>query len=113
MKKKHLPVFALPAVGLAACLTLWTLGCAHDHDHPEEAEEESWAVTAWGEEFEIFAELQTAVSVGQCQRAFDVVGNGFAGGVRQIIERQNNDVVAHTNPAIFAAVSEEGWYRRF
>ena len=56
MKKKHLSAFALPAVGLAACLTLGTLGCAHDHDHSEEAEEESWAVTAWGEEFEIFAE---------------------------------------------------------
>jgi RND family efflux transporter MFP subunit len=69
MKKKHLSAFALPAVGLAACLTLGTLGCAHDHDHSEEAEEESWAVTAWGDEFEIFAETGL-LAVGSTSVAF-------------------------------------------
>ena len=69
MKKKHLSVFALLAAGLAACLTLWTLGCAPDHDHAEEAEEESWAVTAWGEEFEIFAETDL-LEVGTTSIAF-------------------------------------------
>ncbi len=69
MKKKHLSVFALLAAGLAACLTLWTLGCAPDHDHSEEAEEESWAVTAWGDEFEIFAETGL-LAVGTTSIAF-------------------------------------------
>ena len=56
-------------MGLAACLTLGTLGCAHDHDHSEEAEEESWAVTAWGDEFEIFAETGL-LAVGSTSVAF-------------------------------------------
>lgn len=65
MKKKHLSVFALLAAGLAA----WTIGCTPDHDHPEEEEEESWAVTAWGEEFEIFAETDL-LAVGTTSVAF-------------------------------------------
>lgn len=65
MKKKQLSVFALLAAGLAA----WTIGCAHDHDHSEEAEEESWAVTAWGDEFEIFAETDL-LAVGTTSVAF-------------------------------------------
>ena len=65
MKKKQLSVFALLAAGLAA----WTIGCAPDHDHAEEAEEESWAVTAWGEEFEIFAETDL-LEVGTTSIAF-------------------------------------------
>ena len=51
---------ALLAVGLCA----WMLGCAadgdhdpdHDHGHSHDAEGESWAVTVWGDEFEVFAE---------------------------------------------------------
>ncbi len=65
MKKKHLSAVALLAAGLAA----WTIGCAPDHDHAEEAEEESWAVTAWGEEFEIFAETDL-LAVGTTSVAF-------------------------------------------
>ena len=75
MKKKHLSVFALLAAGLAAL----TIGCAHDHEHPEEAEEESWAVTAWGEEFEIFAETDL-LAVGTTSVAFThvTVLDGFS-----------------------------------
>lgn len=61
---------------LTTCLVVWTIGCADDHTHdpdPEsnhghggENEGESWAVTAWGDEFEIFAEtdmLEVGVAV--------------------------------------------------
>jgi RND family efflux transporter MFP subunit len=53
MSKIHRTIPLLLAAGL------WTAACTHTHedDHaPEEVEEASWAVTAWGDRFEIFAE---------------------------------------------------------
>ncbi len=55
-------------------------------------------------EFEIFAELQAAIGVRQRQRALDVVGDRFGGGVGKIIERQNHDVIANADAPVFPAV---------
>ena len=57
---------------------------------------------------EVLAELQPAVGVRQRQRALDVVGDRLAGGVRQIVERQDDDVVAHADAAVLAPPAAEG-----
>ena len=57
---------------------------------------------------EILAELQTAVGVRERERALDVVGDRLAGGVREIVERQDHDVVAHADAAVLAAVAQNG-----
>jgi hypothetical protein len=43
----------------------------------------------------------------QRHRTLDVVGDRLAGGVRQIVERQDDDVVADADPAVVAPPAEE------
>src|SRR3546814_18602970 len=54
---------------------------------------------------EVGAELQPAVGVRDGEAALDVVGDRLAGGVRQIVERQDDDVVADADAAGLAAVA--------
>ena len=56
---------------------------------------------------EVLAELQPAIGVRQRHRALDVVGDRLAGGVRQIVERQDDDVVAHADAAVLAPPAHE------
>ena len=56
---------------------------------------------------QVRAKLQPPVRVRYGHAAFDVVRHGFSGGVRQIIERQNNDMVTHANAAVLAAVAQK------
>ena len=53
-------------------------------------------------QFEIFAELQTAISVRQSHRAFDQASDAFSGSIGNIVDRQNDDVVANAETAIRA-----------
>ena len=59
-------------------------------------------------QIQIGAELQAAIGVRNGQRAFDVVRDRFAGSVGKIVNRQDDDVVAHTHAAIFAAPAFKG-----
>ncbi len=59
-------------------------------------------------EIEVGAELEPAVGVRDRERALDVVGDGFGGGVGEVVERQHDDVVAHADAAVLAPVAEEG-----
>jgi hypothetical protein len=59
-------------------------------------------------ELEVGAELQPAVGMGNRERALDVVRDSFGGGVGQVVQRQDDDVVAHADAAVFAAIAEEG-----
>ena len=54
---------------------------------------------------EIGTELQPAIRVRNGQRAFDVVPDGFGGCVRQIVDRQDDDVITHADSAIVATVT--------
>jgi hypothetical protein len=56
-------------------------------------------------QFEILAELQAAIGMRDRQRALDVVGDSLAGGVGDVVDRQDDDVVAHADPAVLAAVA--------
>ena len=57
---------------------------------------------------EVGAELQPAVGMRDRQRALDVVRDRLAGRVRQVVDRQDDDVVAHADAAVLAAVTPEG-----
>ena len=56
---------------------------------------------------EILAELQPPVSVRDGQRPLDVVGDGLASRVRQIVERQEKHMVAHADAIILTPVAHE------
>src|ERR1700722_1259458 len=59
-------------------------------------------------QIKVCAELQPAISVGQGDRALYMSGDGFAGCVRDIVQRQNDYMVAHADATIFAAISPDG-----
>ena len=56
---------------------------------------------------EISAKLQTAIMMRQGDGAFHIVGDFLTGGIRQIVERQDYDMIADTDPAVFAAITVE------
>ncbi len=56
-------------------------------------------------QFQIFTELQTAIGMRDGQRALDIVGNSLTGGVGDVVDGQNDNVVADPDPAVFAPVS--------
>ena len=58
-------------------------------------------------QLEVGAELQAAVGMRDRHRALDVVGDRLARGVRQIVDRQDDDVVAHADAAVLALVALE------
>ena len=58
-------------------------------------------------QLEILAELQPAIGVRQRHRALDVVGDRLAGGVGDVVDRQDDDVVADADAAVLAAPGPE------
>ena len=58
--------------------------------------------------FKIFAELQTPVGMRDRQRALDVVGHRLAGGIGNVVRRQNHNVIAHVHPTVFTPLPMEG-----
>jgi hypothetical protein len=59
---------------------------------------------------EIRAELQASVRVGDRERALDVVSDRLARGIRQVVDGQDDHVVAHADAAILAAIAEEAGF---
>jgi hypothetical protein len=57
---------------------------------------------------EVGAELQPTVGMGNRHRPLDVVRDGLAGRIRQVVDRQDDDVVANADATVFAAVTPEG-----
>ena len=56
---------------------------------------------------EVFAKLQTTIGVRDRHGAFDVVGYRLTGRVRDVINGQNDHVVADTDASVFAAEALE------
>jgi hypothetical protein len=56
---------------------------------------------------EVGAELQPPVRMRDRQRALDVVRDRLGGGVRQVVERQDDDEVADADAAVLAPIAEE------
>ena len=57
---------------------------------------------------QVGTKLQTAIRVRYRHAALDVVRHRLSGSVRQVVQRQNNHVVANTNAPVFTAVAQEG-----
>ena len=55
-------------------------------------------------QIQVLAELQPAIGVRHRHRALDVVGHRLAGRVGEIIERQDDDVIAHADAAVLATI---------
>jgi hypothetical protein len=55
-------------------------------------------------QIEILAELQPAIGMRQGHGALDVVADRFAGGVGNVVKRQNDDMIADADAAVFAPV---------
>src|SRR6478609_3723749 len=58
-------------------------------------------------EVEVSTELQPSVGVRYGNRAFDVVRHRLGGGIRQIVYRQDQHMVAHADAVVFAAIAPE------
>src|SRR6185437_958893 len=59
------------------------------------------------ERLEVLAELQAPVGVRDRERALDVVGDRLAGRVGEVVERQDEDVIAHADAAVLPAPARE------
>jgi hypothetical protein len=59
-------------------------------------------------QLQVSAKLQTAIRVGNGHGAFDGVGHGFCGCIGQVVQRQDDHVVANADTAVFTAVAPEG-----
>ena len=56
-------------------------------------------------EVEVGAELQPAIRMRNRERTLDVVRDGLARRVRQVVDRQDDDVVADADAAVLATVA--------
>ena len=58
-------------------------------------------------QIEVGAELQPAIGMRNGHRALDVVGDGFAGRVGKIIQRQDDDMIANAHASVLATISQK------
>jgi hypothetical protein len=56
---------------------------------------------------QVGTELQSAIRVWNREDALDVVGNRFGSGIGQVIDRQDENMVANTDAAVLAAIALE------
>ena len=54
---------------------------------------------------EVLAELQAAVGMRDGHRTLDVVGHRLAGRIGEIIQRENDDMIAHAHASVLATIS--------
>ena len=83
------PVDRLAGLGDAVDHALGPAVLDADHHHGGDVRVGAGADQRAEMQVEILAELQTAIGVRQRQRALDVVGDRLAGGVGEIVERQD------------------------
>ena len=100
-----LPVAAMPSATFFAQLVLDA-----DHDHRGDVRVRAGADQRAEVQVEVGAELQPAVRVRQRHRALDVVLDRLRGGVGEVVDRQDDDVVAHADAAVLALVAPEGGF---
>ena len=82
-----------------------------DHHHGGDVRVAAGADERAEMQVEVGAELQPPVGMRQRQRALDVVRHRLGGGVRQVVHRQDEDVVAHADAAVLALVAPESRFR--
>ena len=97
-----LPVFAMPS----------TTRPVQDGSIPMTTQAATFGVRSRADEraeeqLEILTELQPAVGMRQREGALDVVRHRFARGVRKVVERQNDYVIANADTSVFTLVPIE------
>ena len=78
-----------------------------DHDHRGDVRVRAGADQGAEMQLEVGAELQPAVGMRHRQRALDVVRHRLRRGVGQVVDRQDDDVVAHADAAVLAPVAQK------
>ena len=58
-------------------------------------------------QLEVFAELQPAVGVRKRQGAFNIVSDCFGAGVGQIVEREDDYVIANADSPVLPPIAEK------
>jgi hypothetical protein len=58
-------------------------------------------------QLEVFSKLQTSIGVWKRERAFYIVADGLRAGVRQIVERENDYVIANADSPILTPIAEK------
>jgi hypothetical protein len=58
-------------------------------------------------QFQIFAELQTTVRMRKRERPLNVIGDGFRAGVRQIVEREDDHMIAYADATVLTPIAEK------
>ena len=56
------------------------------------------------EQFQVLSELQPAIGVRQRHGVLDIVCDSFASRIGQVINRQDNDVIANTYAPVLAPI---------
>ena len=79
-----------------------------DHDNGGDVRVRAGADDGAEMQVQVLAELQAAIGVRNDQRALDVVRHRLAGGVRNVVDRQDQDVVADADAAVLAAPGVDG-----
>jgi hypothetical protein len=59
------------------------------------------------EQFQILSKLQAPVTVRQSHGALNVVGHGLARGIRDIVNGEDNDMVANADPSVLSTVCKD------
>jgi len=78
-----------------------------DHHHGRDVGVAARAYQRAKVQLQVGAELQAAVGVRNRHAALDVVGHGLRRSVGQVVQRQDDDVVAHADAAVLAAIAQE------
>ena len=101
------PTTGLPVLAMPSTTRLGPAVLDADHDHGGDVGVGAGADQRAEVQIEVGAELQPAVGMRDRQRALDVVGDRLAGRVGEIVERQDDDVVAHADAAVLAPPAAE------
>ncbi len=83
-----------------------------DHHHRGDVRVRARADQRAEVQLEVGAELQPPVRMRQRHRALDVVLHRLRRRVRQVVDRQDDDVVAHADAAVLALVAPESAFRK-
>src|SRR6185503_20909166 len=83
-----------------------------DHDHCGDVRIAPGADQCAEMQVEVRAELQAPVWMRDRHHALDVVLDCLRRGIRQVVDRQYDHVVAHADPPVFAHVPSETRFRK-
>src|SRR5215470_386242 len=104
------PLDRLTGLGDAVDDPLRPAGLDADHDDHRDVRVRAGADQRAAVQVEVGAELQAPVWVWEGHRPLDVLRHPFRRRVRDVVDRQDDDVVAHADAAIVTPVAPEGLF---